>query len=553
MACTTPNGAPSSKEKKYDRQLRLWGANGQNKLEAAHIALFGASATGCEILKNLVLPSVGKFTIIDDKIVTEADLGTNFFLDEESVGKSRAERTAALLEELNPDVKGAFMNDSLSNLLSSKPELFKPSTSPFTHIIVVSPFSTPDILQLSPEIPTFLVHSLGWSIVLRIMAPTRCIVETHPDSLADLRLFNPWEELTALAVEKTKGLDKRASEGGMDNYEHGHVPYVLLLLKYLDDWKAEHNGQYPSNYKEKNEFKAMLLDKMRTDVPGGSEENYEEAAAAIMKNLKQADISSDAKEVLEDPRCINPTADLENFWIITNAVRQFRDSPAQGAGLLPLSGGFPDMKAESKSYVELQNMYRTRAQRDAALVLENAQATLSKLGRDPESITLEEVSLFTKHSNFIRRINYRPLTCEYSLPCDDHHRRTVIDALNNWDTEESLIHDYIAIRAFQEYYSTIGRFPGAEDKGLKKDQEMLEAFAGDYLKTLDYIGGLADRTKNLVQEVVRAGGSELHVIASFAGGMVAQEIVKVITQQYIPVNNTVIFDGIQSKTAVFEF
>lgn len=223
---------------------------------------------------------------------------------------------------------------------------------------------------------------------------------------------------------------------------------------------------------------------------------------------------------------------MENFWIITNAVRQFRDSPAQGAGLLPLSGGFPDMKAESKSYVELQNMYRTRAQRDAALVLENAQATLSKLGRDPESITLEEVSLFTKHSNFIRRINYRPLTCEYSLPCDDHHRRTVIDALNNWDTEESLIHDYIAIRAFQEYYSTIGRFPGAEDKGLKKDQEMLEAFAGDYLKTLDYIGGLADRTKNLVQEVVRAGGSELHVIASFAGGMVAQEIVKVRLTSY---------------------
>jgi amyloid beta precursor protein binding protein 1 len=116
MASTTPSGAPSSKEKKYDRQLRLWGANGQNRLEAAHIALFGASATGCEILKNLVLPSVGKFTIIDDKIVTEADLGTNFFLDEESVGKSRAERTAALLEELNPDVKGAFMNDVCADL-----------------------------------------------------------------------------------------------------------------------------------------------------------------------------------------------------------------------------------------------------------------------------------------------------------------------------------------------------------------------------------------------------------------------------------------------------
>jgi len=109
-------GVPTLKQKKYDRQLRLWGANGQNRLQAAHIALFGASPTGCEILKNLVLPSVGNFTVIDDSIVTESDLGANFFLDEDSLGKSRAERTAALLEELNPDVSGSFMDDVGVNL-----------------------------------------------------------------------------------------------------------------------------------------------------------------------------------------------------------------------------------------------------------------------------------------------------------------------------------------------------------------------------------------------------------------------------------------------------
>lgn len=50
--------APSEKEKKYDRQLRLWAANGQEALESANILLFntGSGTVGVETLKNLVLP-----------------------------------------------------------------------------------------------------------------------------------------------------------------------------------------------------------------------------------------------------------------------------------------------------------------------------------------------------------------------------------------------------------------------------------------------------------------------------------------------------------------
>jgi molybdopterin/thiamine biosynthesis adenylyltransferase len=43
--------------------------------------------------------------------VTEADLGVNFFLEDESLGKFRAEETVRLLEELNPDVKGTALKE----------------------------------------------------------------------------------------------------------------------------------------------------------------------------------------------------------------------------------------------------------------------------------------------------------------------------------------------------------------------------------------------------------------------------------------------------------
>ena len=54
-----PLQVPSSKEKKYDRQLRLWAASGQAALEGAHVLLVqaGPNAVGVEALKNLILPS----------------------------------------------------------------------------------------------------------------------------------------------------------------------------------------------------------------------------------------------------------------------------------------------------------------------------------------------------------------------------------------------------------------------------------------------------------------------------------------------------------------
>lgn len=50
---------------------------------------------------------------------------------------------------------------------------------------------------------------------------------------------------------------------------------------------------------------------------------------------------------------------------------------------------------------------------------------------------------------------------------------------------------------------------------------------------------------------MRSGGGELHNIASLMGGLVAQEAIKVITRQYVPSDNTCVFDGITSSSNVW--
>lgn len=89
----------------YDRQIRLWGMQAQQKIQAANILLISMKALANEIAKNLVLAGIGSLTIVDDQTVTEADLGAQFFLSQEDIGQNRAEAAAVQVQKLNPRVK----------------------------------------------------------------------------------------------------------------------------------------------------------------------------------------------------------------------------------------------------------------------------------------------------------------------------------------------------------------------------------------------------------------------------------------------------------------
>jgi NEDD8-activating enzyme E1 regulatory subunit len=45
---------------------------------------------------------------------------------------------------------------------------------------------------------------------------------------------------------------------------------------------------------------------------------------------------------------------------------------------------------------------------------------------------------------------------------------------------------------------------------------------------------------------LRYGAAELHNIAAILGGIGSQEAVKVLTQQYVPLTNTFVYNGVAS-------
>lgn len=111
-----------NKTKRYDRQIRIWGAEGQQRLESSRIALLNCTPTGAETLKNLVLGGIASFTIVDGAKVSARDLGNNFLVDESRLGQPRAHVVTDLLKEMNDTVSGSFIEDAPEQVLEGEPE-----------------------------------------------------------------------------------------------------------------------------------------------------------------------------------------------------------------------------------------------------------------------------------------------------------------------------------------------------------------------------------------------------------------------------------------------
>lgn len=59
-----------------------------------------------------------------------------------------------------------------------------------------------------------------------------------------------------------------------------------------------------------------------------------------------------------------------------------------------------------------------------------------------------------------------------------------------------------------------------------------------------------ERVVQAAHEVARAAGGELHNVAALTGGMVAQETIKIVTKQYVPADNTCVYDGVGGRVQV---
>ncbi len=110
---------------------------------------------------------------------------------------------------------------------------------------------------------------------------------------------------------------------------------------------------------------------------------------------------------------------------------------------------------------------------------------------------------------------------------------------------------YVGLYLCDLFYEKFRRYPGE----LISDRIQFEIDLHDLKqinKNLSNKYSINSDKQDILEELCRYGASELHSIAAFIGGCCAQEAIKLITHQCIPIDNTLIYNGIQQSISVFK-
>jgi len=237
----------------YDRQIRLWGLEAQQRMRNAAIMVLRLRGTATETIKNIVLSGIGKLVIVDDDNVSEEDLGAGFFFRDEDVGKKRVDAAKVRVESLNPLVTVETLSD-FSVLASQNLDAIIQSVD----LVCVTDWDRDGLIRVNdvcrrlkkPFYAGGTYGLLGYIFCDLLehdyIAPDRTAPKEAPKNVRATASYSPLQ--TALLYRWT-GLTKRQTKEVK--------PAIIFTIFAIWEYQSSHQGNLPRGSHHASELQAI--------------------------------------------------------------------------------------------------------------------------------------------------------------------------------------------------------------------------------------------------------------------------------------------------------
>lgn len=160
-----------------------------------------------------------------------------------------------------------------------------------------------------------LIKDAGQVGYLRVYDPYYTSYQPKQDGERyDLKLNELFPGLEIISAEYPQDLF------ALDQKQHRLVPFLIILIRELDKWKATHEGKVPTGFQQQQEFRTQLQ-VSASRLP--DQENYTEALNNISSVCKpQGYVPDEVQELLDSVEEVSQTSS-DPFWKYVLGLKTF--------------------------------------------------------------------------------------------------------------------------------------------------------------------------------------------------------------------------------------
>lgn len=110
---------------------------------------------------------------------------------------------------------------------------------------------------------------------------------------------------------------------------------------------------------------------------------------------------------------------------------------------------------------------------------------------------------------------------------------------------------FLALHAADAFRERHHRAPGAtsDPTDWEQDVTLMQQLVAQTASEMGLPASVAKQ--DILLEFCRAAGPTMHTVAAIIGGIAAQEALKTILQQFVPLDGVLVYNGIHACSAVF--
>ena len=178
--------------RRYSAHLPLTGigADGQQRIRDAHVALIGLGGLGCAVAQYLVSSGTGHLTLCDFDSVAESNLARQILYRQTDLGRLKTEAAAEALQNLNPDTRlesvSRRMHDEDMREIFPRCDLVIDASDNYGTRLAVNRAC---LALKTPWIMASCIRMEGQILLIRPDLPAqacyRCVYGSAPDTLED--------------------------------------------------------------------------------------------------------------------------------------------------------------------------------------------------------------------------------------------------------------------------------------------------------------------------------------------------------------------------------